>query len=134
MSEKSSSECGNELPKGLPLGRGKPTFEEECTERIKTATKNSQDEQWAYFLRGMSYFNADIQHLNEPNDHNTYVAQAIDDYAKSYEINSDISLRHSITYFAYQVNCIFQDENRVEAFKIFQDLLWHIIHIKKENF
>ena len=85
MSEKSSSECGNELPKGLPLGRGKPTFEEECTERIKTATKNSQDEQWAYFLRGMSYFNADIQHLNEPNNHNTYVAQAIDDYAKSYE-------------------------------------------------
>ena len=142
MSEKSSSEWSNKLPKDLPL-RSRPTPEDwnkgiqNFTERIETATKNSQDEQLAYFFRGVIYeeiSRPSTQYSADPNDRNKYFEQAIDDYAKSYETDSDIFSYQSSAYFAYQVSCIFQNENRVKAFKFFRDLLEDILNVKGELF
>ena len=142
MGEKSSSEWSNELPKELQQkkkitpedwNRGIQNF----TERIETATKNSQDEQLAYFFRGVIYeeiSRPSTQYSADPNDRNKYFEQAIDDYAKSYETDSDIFSYQSSAYFAYQVSCIFQNENRAKAFKFFRDLLEDILNVKGELF
>ena len=141
MSEKSSSEWSNELPEELQQKR-KITPEDlnnevqNLREQIRT-TQNSQVKQWAHFKLGAFYFELgelSRQQSDEPNEHNEYLEQAIEDYTEAYKIDSNISSYEPITYFAYQVDCIFQDENRAKAFKIFRDLLEDIIDVKKELF
>ena len=137
MNENSSSEWVTDLQ---PIS--KPTFEnlnneiQNLREKIRT-TPNSQCKQWAYLKLGACYFEfseLSRQQPDEPNKHNEYLEQAIEDYTEAYKIDSDVSSYRPITYFAYQINCIFQGENRARSFKIFHDLLRNIRDVKQTLF